>query len=180
MTTEDRNTLTFRFARYDVTPDLCPEYLALSVEDRRNVLALSCALIRYERDRRGGPEQRRALRLLRTWLTPTQRRDLRNRREFAVTGSVGGRYRLRPATGAAQAVERHGTREFAIGTIFCLHDPAEILPPADVSLAHLLMLLTDELGFLTSANHHVSHSTLWDGVWLRRLHAARRARAEAA
>lgn len=173
MTINERNTIAFRFATSEAAPDLCPEYLALSADDRADVLSATCALIRYERDRLGGPAQHRALCLLRTWLTPQQRRDLRTRREFAVTGSAGGRYRLRPATGSVQAVERHKTREFAIGTTFCLHDPENALPAADVTLAHLLMLWTDEPGFLAASNHHAPTNMLWDGAWLRRLRAAR-------
>lgn len=67
-----------------------------------------------------------------------------------------------------QAVERHGSREFAVGPTFCLHDPEQVLPPADVSLAHLLMLRTDEPGFVSAANQYESRSMLWNSDWLRR------------
>lgn len=122
----------------------------------------------------GGAAQRAALALLKSWLTRTQRRELTKRREVTITGSSGGRYRLRPMTGACYAVERHGSRLFACGPSFCLHDPERILPPADVSLAHLLMLRTDEPGFLAAANHHANTSLMWNSEWLRRRARLRR------
>jgi hypothetical protein len=133
-----------------------------------------------ERKRLRGPAQRRAHRLLRTLLTETQQRDLTRRREFFVTGSAGGIYRLLPRRGRTERVEKHGTRWYTKAS-YCLHDLdtvplEEQMPPADVTIGHLLLLSCDEPAFLATANAKPS-DLLWNGAYLKRLAASRKQRA---
>jgi hypothetical protein len=114
------------------------------------------ALVVYELRRLSSYKRNRpALRLLRQFLTPEQQRQLRSTRAFDV--EVGAnRYRLIPGTGAAQRLRRAG-RVWRYDTMYCLHESEgvakqERVPPADLSLAHLLMLVNDEAGFLATAN----------------------------
>lgn len=136
-----------------------------------HVLTIYEARRRVERN---SASRRRARRLFASWLTDAERRELKQRRAVTVVGSAGGRYRLRPTGGATASIERRGTRWFALGT-YCLHPTELELPHADIALAHLLLLKTDEPAFLREANFYPSQ--LWDGAWLRRLNAARRERA---
>lgn len=122
---------------------------------------------------------RRAMRLLRSLLSPEQRLELRrHRRSFTVIGSRGGRYRLWPYAGTTERIAQHG--KYAISEVqFCLHEEGERdLPPADLTIAHLLMLRADEERFLIDANHHPREHMGWNGDWHRRLRAARIARAQ--
>jgi hypothetical protein len=96
-----------------------------------------------------------------------------------VEGSAGGTYRVMPYCGQTQRVERHGRRWFAKAA-FCYHDKEGELPKADVALAHLLLLKTDEPGFLAAANHRVLGDQLWNRDYIRRLRERRAQRAEAA
>jgi hypothetical protein len=137
-----------------------------SDREREDVLALGLYILRQ---RVRAEPQRRALRLFRSWLSACERAELRVRRHVTVTGSLGGRYRIMPATGVTLRIERHGQRWFGRSS-FCLH-PDEWVPPADVALGHYLCLRTDEAAFLRSANEH--RSDLWDGAYIRRLRAAR-------
>lgn len=134
--------------------------------------ALQVALYILRQRNAAGP-QRCALDLFRSWLTPRERTELRKLRRVTVTGTAGGRYRIWPNTGLTQRIERHGSRWFGKAS-YCLH-PLEWVPPADVALAHYLTLKTDEPAFIAAANEH--RTQLWDGAYLRRLNAARRARA---
>lgn len=127
-----------------------------------------------QRNRRRRKGQRVASRLLRSWLPPEQATELRRRRAFTVHGSAGGRYRIYPNTGMTNRIERHGKRDFAVAG-YCLH-PDEELPPADIALAHYLLLQTDEPAFLEAANERAFR--LWDGEWLRRLRQIRTLRTE--
>ena len=55
-----------------------------------------------------------------------------------------------------------------------------LLPDADIALAHLLMLLTDEPGFLAAANPHPCGplgGQLWNTAYRRRIAEARTRRA---
>jgi hypothetical protein len=128
--------------------------------------------IRQTRDVKRREAQRRAMRLLRSWLPEPQRRRLSRNREFKVRGSAGGRYRLYPSTGTTSRIRRHGTRDFAV-TTYCLHPPDVKLPPADISLAHYLLIVTDEPRFLATANATDRMTQLWNGDYLRRLRANR-------
>jgi hypothetical protein len=136
-------------------------------------------LNQVERLRRRSAAVVRSRQLLRSFLSEKQRREFSQNRQIVVIGSLGGRYRLYPHTGACKGLERHGKRWFAVRR-FCLHDPEGLLPPADVSLAQMLLLLQDEAAFLAKANVTEQRSTLWNGDWLRRLNAARCERREEA
>lgn len=143
-------------------------------------------LVRYERGRRArytkGP-QRRALSLLRSFLTTEQQRSMRNRRYFYVQGSAGGTYRIFPYWGTTQRVERHGKNWYAVSR-FCLHQVVhsddDEMPAADLALAHMLWLRADEELFLSTANATPVNTQLWDGEYLRQLNHRRRDPAEAA
>lgn len=141
-------------------------------KDADNILVGALHILR---ERQRGVPQRRARELLRSWLSPAQRAELSKSRCVTVIGSAGGRYRLHPETGNTKRVELHGTRWFSKAS-YCLH-PDEWIPPADVALAHYLLLRTDEPAFLAQANEHPNTSSLWDGAYLRRINAARKARA---
>ena len=47
------------------------------------------------------------------------------------------------------------------------------MPPADLSAAHLLMLLSDEAAFLATANARDARDQLWNRDYLRRLRQRR-------
>jgi hypothetical protein len=168
MTSEEVASLARQLADGWVAPDQVP-WDRISSREAGDVIAAACCLLRERRSRK---PQRRAMRLLQSWLTYGERAELRRNRYVTVTGTAGGRYRVIPSTGTTQRVERHGSRWFATAT-YCLH-PDEWIPPADVALAHYLSILTNEGAFLRAANEH--RTDLWDGAYLRRLHAARRAR----
>jgi len=64
----------------------------------------------------------------------------------------------------------------AAGRSYCLHDPENELPPADVTIGHLLLLRTDEPRFLRLANATDARGPgcgLWNGDWLRRVRRRR-------
>lgn len=108
-------------------------------------------LILYGAMRRGDMlANRRAKRLLREYLTEQQRHELRSCRYFTAVGSAGGRYRFWPETGALFHLEQHGMRWYGVVS-FCYHADG-YLPGADLSLAHLLELTSDEPAFLAKAN----------------------------
>jgi hypothetical protein len=170
MTPAEMVALARQIANFEIAPDLSPAFQALGAQDRRHVLGLAC----YEIERRlERPPQRKATRLLASWLTQAQRRQFGRRGYVHVRGSAGGRYRIHPY-GGADKIERHGKRWFARAD-YCLHDEARELPQADVALAHYLWIVTDEPTFLRMANEH-KREMLWNGAWLRRLNAARRQR----
>lgn len=162
-----------------IAPDFV-DWDAMSDSLRTVVWVLSRYEIRRLRsldtDRRRGLPQKRAMRLLRSLLTDSQRWWLRHRRHFLVNGvSTGHVYRLHPYSGTIDRVTKHRTRWF-VHTRFCLHDPDIELPPADVSVGHLLLLRSDEPRFLALANATDGRSMFWNGDWLRRVNRARRDR----
>lgn len=117
--------------------------------------------------------QKRAMGLLKEYLTPQQRAQVRN--GFILILPSGGTYRLCPRCGITEQVTRHGKRWF-VKTRFCLHEQSlihEPMPPADLVLTHFLMLHADEDEFLRLANHSDARDMLWNGDYVRRLHAAR-------
>lgn len=105
--------------------------------------------LKYRQHQRG---QKKALPLLRRYLTPTQRQDMRRRLVFTVVGSEGGIYQLAPHSGAVfgELVQK-GKRCYR-GATFCYHDPESVLPAADVALGQMLLIMTDEPKFLAEAN----------------------------
>lgn len=141
-------------------------------------------LVRYEQRRRLEKcckARKRARGLLRSFLSGEQRHQWHHRHYFYVVGSAGGLYRLCPATGRCFRVERHGRRLFA-AVSYCLHEEGveQPIPPADLSLAHMLWLRADEPLFLATANATPWVNPAWDGEYRRRLYAARQDPAEVA
>ncbi len=175
-------------ARTVLAPDNVPDIRwsdgeRITEQEARNLFALAIYELRLLRERQRAPAQRNALRLLRTLLTPEQRLQLRRCREIRVQGSLGGFYRLIPAMGAVWALEKHGRRWFGVGS-YCihtyhLHEDGCYCPPADETVAHLLLLLSDEADFLATANARVRRPDCWNGEYLRRMRRHRLASAEA-
>ncbi len=117
------------------------------------------------------PARRKANRLLRQFLTPQQRQQLRSRHCFDVLAPSGTRYRFWPRFQRVAELELHGGRYYERAS-FCLHpDNATELPSADVTLSQLLLISADEAEFLEKANR--TELSLWDGDWRRRLNRAR-------
>ena len=177
VTNEEKCNLARGLASYEINPDDV-SWGEMTPEDIREVTALTM----YEVQNRGeyrakrAKSQRRALNLLRSFLTPAQKKRLRDRSSFEVTGSAGGVYRLTPVTGTIYGLERHGKYWYGINR-FCYHDTDRQVPPADVTIGQMMLLLSDEPAFLAEA--HVTNcrsECLWNGAWLRRLHQARMAR----
>jgi hypothetical protein len=114
--------------------------------------------------------QRTAMRLLRSLLSTEQLRQLRSK-SFVVVAPSGNRYRLWPRTGQVERIELHGRKWFAVWS-YCLHDDpgddGQRMPPADLSLAHMLHLLTDEAAFLREANATPAQDQLWNRDYLAR------------
>jgi hypothetical protein len=164
--------LAVRLARGEWHPDVNGWPEGFSDEDRRRVVSFGLYEIQRLRERRC-PRQRKAMRLLRSWLPAAARDQLRRSRyQFYLTGASGTVYRLYPRTGKTERVVRHGTRYF-LAASFCYHDPDEQLPPADITLAHALLILTDEGRFLREANEHPHQTTMWDPAWRRTVAQAR-------
>jgi len=103
--------------------------------------------------RRGKP-QRVARALLRTLLDPEQLAQsyVAHRGIDVIGPDTGMMYRLFANAGVTQLVSP-GVNGMHYEGSFCLHGDEE-LPPADVSIAHLLWIRTDEMGFLETANFH--------------------------
>lgn len=180
MTFEEQCDLAKRLALGDVAPDFV-DWDSMSEKEARNIAALAIyeiRCIRWKEWRRvRGPAQRRARSLLRSFLTPAQNRQLMRSRFFLVVGNAGGIYRLVPESGSVARVEKHGSRYYAT-TRYCLHDPDEEMPPADVTLGQMLLLLCDEPAFIAQANA-TNHRLLWDKDYLRWLRTVRQERARA-
>jgi hypothetical protein len=160
----------------DVLDDLVSQMTKRQQKDIVSLIWIEAVQIRTaERKRLMGPPQRKALGLLRSLLTDTQRSQLARSRNFRVEGSLGGVYRLWPKNDHAhtEQVERHKTRWY-VRASFCYHDPENELPPADVSIAHLLLISADEGEFLAKANKTLQGRNLWNGAYLRRLNEVRR------
>jgi hypothetical protein len=142
----------------------------ISPEEEADLLALRYYLVRLRRAGRHRAGQRKARRLLRSLLAPAQRAELRRLRYFYVTTPGGNVYRLDPRNGHAERVERHGGRYFA-RVSYCLHDAddGDKMPPADVTIAHLLLLIADEDAFLATANASPRDDQIWNREYLRML-----------
>jgi hypothetical protein len=133
------------------------------------------------RQRNRASKNRRALALLREFLTDEQREQLRRSRWFSVMGPSGTEYRLIPSVGNTQAIERHGSKVY-VTAFFCLHPDRDKhpVPPADTTLGHLLMLRSGmEEHFLATANMTPTRragealNRGWDGEWQRTRHQLR-------
>lgn len=154
---------------------------------RREAMAV-IGLVQYEMQRRSRYDrvaQRKARKLLKRFLTKEQLRQMRGVGYFYVRAASGTVYRIDPKMGWSSRVARHGKHYFETHR-FCLHDfPAvnpeaplseqQEMPPADVALAHLLLLTTNEQEFLATANERVRETGLWNGDYLRRLRQNRAA-----
>lgn len=142
----------------------------LTPEEWLTVLGMRLYLARMRRDKaKDRRSQRTALRLLRSLLTPGQRAQLRSG-SVVVTVASGNAYRLLPRFGHVERVTRNGRRWFVFER-YCLHDvqDEDAMPPGDLSIAHLLLLLTDEAAFLAMANAHTCRDQLWNREYLRRM-----------
>lgn len=168
-----------RLAHMEVSVEELQADTSVSAHAKRDIIALALYQIQYEAARRDAKSRRhrRAMALLRSFLSPTQTAELRRNSSFIVLGSLGNYYRLMPRTGMVWRVERRKSRWYYIAS-YCLHDYAEddpsfvpigfpnegkhsIVPSADRSLAHMLMLLADEADFRRKANEHISISQGW-------------------
>lgn len=143
---------------------------AITDAEWSDVLALHAYLLRVRRRKLQSGAQRKARRLLRQLLAPSQRASLSRLGHFYVTAPSGSTYRLDPRLGRAERVEKHKGRYFAKRS-YCLHDADDggKMPPADVTIAHMLLLLADEAAFLATANESPRDDQLWNGDYLRRL-----------
>jgi hypothetical protein len=179
ITQEERQAIAVGIATETLAPDFV-DWESLTADDARDILARTRYEIQFnrvsERRRLHGAPQRRAQKLLRSLLNQNQLQTLKVRGYFFVRGSEGGLYRLNPRFGGACRVEKHGTRYFAVER-YCLHDPDNVMPPADVTIGHLLLLRADEPEFLRLANATATLDQLWNGDYLRRLREARIRRA---
>jgi|SRR4051812_42189506 hypothetical protein len=103
----------------------------------------------WEWFRNAGPEpERRSLKLMRTWLSDAQRKQLDSLGYFDVVGNhTGRRYRIRLGTSTnITELDRFG--HSVSGWCFV---PAESLPTGDVMLAQKIALENDEEAALTVA-----------------------------
>jgi hypothetical protein len=168
-----------RVAHQDVSVQQLEADASVSNYDKRQILALALYTIEYEasqRDKRSR-RQRRAMALLRSFLSDSQRSQLRRSGHLLVRGSLGNYYRLYPGMGGVWRVEQRGSHWVAIAS-YCLHDYAEDdpsfvpsgfpdegkrsrLPSADRTLAHLLMLRADEGEFRLLANESIRLHRRW-------------------
>ena len=138
--------------------------------ESRNLNALALFEITI-RKRSHDVAHKRSLRLLRAILSPSQRAQYRRQGDFDVVGSLGGRYRLRPAGQIVQKIEKHGKHWFSIKS-YCLHDEIGC-PRGDVSIGHMLLLMTDEQEFLDKANHTDQYPDCWNPEYMRRMRQRR-------
>ena len=175
MPADPRDVLAYgdRIAAGAVHPDINDWPAEFTDDDRRTALAWAVYSLKFKRS----AADRKALRLFASWLSPAQRAEYRRNRCVKIRGSAGGTYRVHPQTGTTRRVELHGSRWFGKAS-YCYHDPDGDLPKADVALAHVLMIQTDEPGFLAVANEHRSNQ-LWNGEWLRTCAQMRKRRREA-
>lgn len=92
-----------------------------------------------------------ALALLMELLTEDQVTTMREAGYFEVTGSAGGRYRIR-TNGQTGNVDRLDDQSRRVASL-CAHPPGG-LPDSDAHLAQMLALVTDEDTFVRTANVH--------------------------
>lgn len=173
-----------RIHGFELMPDAIDDF-GFTDEEKGHVRAVINALFAAQRQTEQERKQakRRAMRLLRSYLTDEQRRQLRRSKSFRAVGSAGGVYRLWPYGGGVERVERHRSKWFAV-TGYCLHDYAadapdrQRLPLGDLCLQQLLLLTADEPAFLAAANATL-RDLLWNGDWLRRVRQQQRTAAAA-
>jgi hypothetical protein len=170
----------------DITPEFVERVRSLTERQWRDVVALALYEVEYReaRKRRRSAAQRRAMTLLRSFLTSVQLAQLDRSGSFRTRGSAGGVYRLYPRAGSVNRVEQHGKQWYWTHT-YCLHDFGENapdkrrLPPADLTIQHLLWLRADEPMFLATANATENRHLMWSAEWRRQVRDARAERAAA-
>lgn len=152
----------------DLLPGRWRDGTDVSADEWRDVLALRGYVARMRRT--GASGQKRARVFFRSLLSREQRRELTRASSVVVTVASGRSYRITPRMGCVERVTRHKGRWFACER-YCLHDEQDddAMPPADLSAAHLLMLLSDEAAFLATANARDARDQLWNRDYLRRL-----------
>jgi hypothetical protein len=163
----------------DVNDVIWSDGSQITEQEVRTVTGLQ-AYDRYRKSLHADKPQRRALRTLRRFLTPEQRKQLRNENRFRVVGSLGGAYRLEPCRGRVFGLERHGKNWYEAAS-FCMIDCGQgKVPRADTTIGHLMLLRADEGAFLAEANRYTSRlPDCWNGEYLRRIRQATRERREA-
>lgn len=156
----------------DLLPGRWRDGTDVSADEWRDVLALR-GYAAWRR-RTGAPGQKRACVFFRSLLSQEQRRELARASNVVVTVASGRSYRITPRTGCVERVARHKGRWFVCER-YCIHDKQDddAMPPADLSAAHLLMLLSDEAAFLATANARDARDQLWNRDYLRRLRQRR-------
>jgi hypothetical protein len=169
-TPEEIEALATGFASFELAWDAF-DWSTWTEGEKHQVLVRTLRLTTYDGIPRAA--KRRAAALFRRWLSSDQRSELRRLGYFFFIGSAGGVYRLYPASGRAERVERHGKNWFCIA-IYCYHSESEALPTSDTALAHYLFLLTDELGFLASANATIRSPECWNSAYMKRRARIRR------
>jgi hypothetical protein len=177
-------TVAGRIDRGELTPDDAAEWpwadgTVCGCEEWHDLMALVGYLARQRRAKVRHRHQRRACRLLHSLLSAEQRRSLRASKGFLVVGSQGGTYRLIPCCGRTELVIRHGSRWY-VRESYCFHDDRtdldEAMPDADISIAHMLLIIVDEGEFLARANATTGRDQIWNGDYLRRMREVRRQR----
>lgn len=93
----------------------------------------------------------RAESLLLSMLDPRQRMTYNQHRFVEVIGSEGGYYRVWMTSPAGNVQLVHPGKILARPGAYCAHPP-QVIPMADMILAQLLYLRTNEAGFLAVAN----------------------------
>lgn len=112
-----------------------------AVEEQRKAAAKQAQLDRVK-------AVKRAKKLLRSLLSPKQKRELTERQQFSMVGSEGGIYEIRQGrSGNVYRVDKEGRRDMS----YCCH-PREYVPDEDTMLAQKLALETDEGAFCELAN----------------------------
>lgn len=105
----------------------------------------------------------RAEKLLRSMLTADQKAMLTAHGYFEVFGSAGNLYRINWGTaGNVDHIDHDGRR----AAVLCAHPDMreQWLPTADVMLAQMLALMTDEPAFIRKANVHAGRRPNIDNV----------------
>lgn len=116
------------------------------------------AALRRRADERRAPRvvaQEKAAALLLAVLSPDQAQRYRSERRFEVRGSLGGRYEIRSGNaGNVVALSESGEVTARLCAHPELYSNGAYLPDADVALAQMLALTTDEAHFVATANVH--------------------------
>lgn len=164
-----------RLAQQDPTPGFeglsWEDGTEITLAEFRSVINMHAYIVtRMNRRRMACAPQRKAMAILRSFLGPDHRKQLKTQGAFILVLPSGNAYRIDARRGTTDLVVRHGKHYF-VKWHFCLHDERDDgkVPNADVALTHMLILLDDETEFLNTANCTRNLSTLWNGEYLRNL-----------